>query len=140
MWKSKLGNYIRGDDFSVLETYTKYVHNLTDSFGIQTECFAVPGKSSHIKLFYPSSANVEHTYDLTKYERVVQVEDVPSTKLPIIIEALKLNAPAGVEVTIKKPDADEEENRYIPDRDLLELKEKIEEIEGKKSDIKKGKY
>lgn len=31
-----------------------------------------------------------------------QVEDVPSTKLPIIIEALKLNAPAGVEVTIKK--------------------------------------
>jgi hypothetical protein len=27
---------------------------------------------------------------------------VPSTKLPIIIEALKLNAPAGVEVTIKK--------------------------------------
>ena len=39
-----------------------------------------------------------------------------------------------------QPDADEEENRYIPDRDLLELKEKIEEIEGKKSDIKKGKY
>ena len=31
-----------------------------------------------------------------------QVEDVPSTKLSVIIEALKLNAPAGVEVTIKK--------------------------------------
>lgn len=36
----------------------------------------MPGKSSHIKLFYPSSANVEHTYDLTKYERVVQVGNV----------------------------------------------------------------
>lgn len=48
----------------------------------------MPGKTSHIQLFYPSSANVEHTYDLTKYERIVQVGNVSLEKLFINVHTL----------------------------------------------------
>ncbi|CAC5422063.1 MRPL48 [Mytilus coruscus] len=135
----ELNIQIKGYDFPVLESYTTYVNKLAKTLGIETNSYPVPGKAAKVELFYPESEKVEHNYNLTKYERVVQIENVPSTLLPIFIDAMKLNAAPGIEVTIKKPDLVEEDDLYIPDEEMLAMRARVVELEERRQDLKKGK-
>ncbi|GFO34612.1 39S ribosomal protein l48, mitochondrial [Plakobranchus ocellatus] len=120
---------MKGFDYPVLESYAKYVHKAVDTmFDLESDAWPVPAKSTQIKTFHPNSAAVNDKYDLQKYERTVMVEDVPITTLPILLEFVRKNCPEGVEVFVKEPDPQEEEERYVPDYEVIELQKEKEAI------------
>lgn len=51
-------------------------------------------------------------------------------QLPQIIRAIEACLPAGVKVQIRQHEETDEENRYVPDRELNTLKEELEIMGG----------
>lgn len=128
---------LRGYDFTVLESFAKYVHNMTKVFGLDSDAFPVPARTSKIQNFKPASSVVQHEYDLMVHERTVQVEDLESISAPIFFEVLQMNLPSGVQMTIKNVDPDEEEFRYVPDLMLRELQTQVADLEKAKDERKR---
>lgn len=120
---------MKGFDYPVLESYAKYVHKCMNTlFQLESDAWPSPAKSTQVKTFHPNSTAVNDTYDLLKYERTVVVEDVPTITLPILLEFVRKNCPEGVEVFVKEPNPDEEEKRYVPDYEVIELQKEKEAI------------
>lgn len=51
-------------------------------------------------------------------------------KVPIVIKAIEASLPVGVKVHIRAHEEFDEENRYIPDKELNTLKEELENLGG----------
>ncbi|XP_064600123.1 large ribosomal subunit protein mL48-like [Liolophura sinensis] len=128
---------MKGYDFPTLESYAKFVHNLAERLGLDAECWAVPPKTSLVQVFKPFSTHVEKEYDLSLYERCVQIQDLSSTSLPVFLEIARANMPEGIKLTIKEPCEEEEEFRYIPDKELIQLHEQLDALAQAREDRKK---
>ncbi|RUS78596.1 hypothetical protein EGW08_013631 [Elysia chlorotica] len=120
---------MRGFDYPILESFAKYVHKSVNTiFQLESDAWPAPAKSTQVKTFHPNSTAVNDKYDLQKYERIVMVEDVPTTTLPILLEFVRKNCPEGVEVFVKEPNPEEEEARFVPDYEVIELQKEKEAI------------
>uniref|UniRef100_A0A0B6ZKN7 Small ribosomal subunit protein uS10 domain-containing protein n=2 Tax=Arion vulgaris TaxID=1028688 RepID=A0A0B6ZKN7_9EUPU len=113
---------MRGHDFPVLESYAKQVHGMVRVIlNLESDSFASPAKSTQVRTFHPKSVNVNHKFDLQTFIRTVAVDNVPTTLVPIILQLVQKNCPEAVEVSLKEPEPEEEEFRYVPDYSVLEL-------------------
>ncbi|XP_067680516.1 large ribosomal subunit protein mL48-like [Haliotis asinina] len=128
---------MRGYDFVLLESFAKYVHNQATRLGIDTETWASPSKATHIETYVPNSKVIQHTYDLRTYERTVQLQDVPSTMLPIFLDIVRCHLPMGVNITVKEPDVEEENERYVPDKRLKDLYAEVDAIQKARDERRK---
>ncbi|XP_025104772.1 39S ribosomal protein L48, mitochondrial-like isoform X2 [Pomacea canaliculata] len=128
---------MRGYDFTTLEAYSKYVRRLTVRLGFETDDWPVPARSFDIKTFKPNSTIEDKKYQLKMFERTVQIENVPSPRLQILLEMMRMNAPEGVFITVKEPDPEEEEFRYIPDKEMQDLQAQIKAIDDAREEKKK---
>lgn len=124
-------------DFVTLEGYAKYAHNIADKLGLETNTWPVPARTCTVQTFKANSAATESEYHVAKYDRTLQVEDVPSTTLPLLLDILQQHQPEGVTVAVAEPDPDEEELRYVPDLILQELQLQLGDIEQAREDRKK---
>ncbi|XP_074662284.1 large ribosomal subunit protein mL48-like [Tubulanus polymorphus] len=134
---SELKISLQGFDFVVLESFSRYVHRLLRELEFKNNNFAVPPKCTKVQTYVPNSDKLDQEFNLSTYERSFILEDVPCTKLPLAIEIMQQNLPAGVELSIKWPDVMEEEFRYIPDKEILDLQEQLAEIDQIREDRKK---
>ncbi|KAK7506999.1 hypothetical protein BaRGS_00001850 [Batillaria attramentaria] len=134
---AELNLRMRGYDFVTLEAYAKYVHGLADALGLDTDAYAVHARCFDVRTFKPRSTVIDNKYDIKIYERTVSLENVPSTRLPILLEMMRVQAPEGVFVTVKEPDAEEEENRYIPDKAMEDLRAQLKAIEDAREERRK---
>lgn len=62
------------------------------------------------------------------YHRVVRVIKLKSTTAPLLFEAIQMNLPEGVQLSVSKPNAQEDNFRYVPDLELKQLKEQLDEL------------
>ena len=83
---------------------------------------------SKIKLLKENVAAVEAEYVLSMYERNSQVSNVSSLVAPIFIRLLEASLPEGVNLDISEFDPDYELKRYVPDKELLDLKSELEDM------------
>ncbi|KAK2156834.1 hypothetical protein LSH36_204g08026 [Paralvinella palmiformis] len=120
---------MRGYDFPMLESFSKYVHNLTKIFEIEGEAYPVPTRSAKVALFKPNSTAAAQEYELKLYERTVKMEQVSSVIAPLLMEVIQNTLPEGVEVTFKELEPEEEEFRYIPDTTLKDLRQQVESVQ-----------
>ncbi|XP_050541082.1 uncharacterized protein LOC126905441 [Daktulosphaira vitifoliae] len=124
---------IKGYDFAVLESFQKFVHATAENMDIEvSNGWALPPKIINVKRLVPNSENVETQYNLNVYERNIQVVDVPSNKLSLLIEVIEYSLPVGVSVSIHPHTEEHETLKYIPDNELQSLKEQLEEMGGSK--------
>ncbi|BFZ07999.1 hypothetical protein BsWGS_11038 [Bradybaena similaris] len=129
---------MKGYDYPTLESYAKYVHRAVKViFNLDCDAWASPAKSVQIRTFLPNSISVNQKYDLKVYDRTVSAENVPTTAVPILLQFIQKNCPPGVEVALKEPDPAEEEYRYVPYYEVLELQAQIEAITSGKVPKKK---
>ncbi|XP_046343156.1 39S ribosomal protein L48, mitochondrial-like [Haliotis rufescens] len=128
---------MRGYDFALLESFAKYVHNQATQLGIDTDMWPSPSKATHIETYVPNSKVIQHTYDLRTYERTVQLQDVPSTMLPIFLDIIRSHLPMGVNITLKEPDVEEENDRYVPDKRLKDLYAEVDAIQKARDERRK---
>ena len=113
-------------DYVRLDRYMDYVESLCGQMGVQVvEAYAMPARSYTIKTYKPLSSKQEREYALKRYHRIVRVSQVKSTRAPLLFEAVQLNLPEGVQMSVCVPTVDEDEFRYVPDIELNELKEEL---------------
>ena len=67
----------------------------------------------------------------------MQINDVPSTSLPLLCEVIHTHLPEGVSLAVKEPEEEEEENLYVPDLLMEELQSQIEELDKAKDERRK---
>ena len=99
-------------------------------FSIQS--YALPPQQSKIQRFRPNSTIIDSEYKLTMYERNLQINDVDVPIYPVFLRIAQSALPEGVNFSVQEHDEDCEERRYVPDKDLLELKAQLEEMQASK--------
>lgn len=67
-------------------------------------------------------------YHLKLYERNTQVSEVSAIKCSILIRTLEATLPSGVTLSVDAYDPMLEKKRYIPDKELLDLKSTLDTI------------
>lgn len=76
------------------------------------------------------SAVIDSDFKLTIYERNLQISDVQTPLLPVFLRLAQAALPEGVELNVLEHSEDQEEVRFVPDKDLLELKAQLDEMGG----------
>ncbi|KAH9509322.1 hypothetical protein Btru_046772 [Bulinus truncatus] len=120
---------LKGYDYAVLESYLKYLHQAMESiFNLENDAWPSPARTSEARIFHTRSTVVKDKYNLRKYDRTVLIENVQTFRVPILLEYIRRNCPEGVEVALKEPSQEEEEFRYVPDYDVIQLRSEKEAI------------
>jgi len=132
-----LNVHLHGYDFAVLESFAKYVHKSADLFDLDASMHPVPARTCTAQSYRAGTSQVEQQYNLALYERVVQVDNLSSVTAPVFIQVLQANMPAGIQMTIKLVDEEEDNFRYVPDLTLMELQTQIAELDKAKEDRKR---
>lgn len=122
---------IKGYDFPVLEHYQKFIHSVSENMNIEVEDgWALPAQTQTVQRLKPRSTVIDAEYKLSIYERNVQIVDVPSTTLAILLNILRATLPEGVSLSVHEHTPEQEEIRYVPDQELMELKSQLEALGG----------
>ncbi|KAG5682091.1 hypothetical protein PVAND_011470 [Polypedilum vanderplanki] len=120
-----------GYDFTVLESYHKFVHKIAKSLDLEIEeSWAHPPKKTKIIRYKPNSTNIEAEYSLTAYERYIQLADVESPIYPVFLRFIQAAIPEGIKLSVVHHTDLTEESRYVPDKELLDLKAQLEAAGG----------
>ena len=124
---------VKGYDYSVLDTYYRYIERLCVSLKIDVvEAYAMPCRTYKIKTYQPFSATLDKEFKLNHYHRVVRISNLKSTFASLLFETIQLNLPEGVQMNVSVPSEEDDEFRYVPDIELNELKQKLTESAKKK--------
>lgn len=132
---------LKGYDYTILDTYYKYIEKLCYTLKVEVvEAYAMPARSYKIKTYQPFSTNLDKEYTLQTYHRIVRIKNLKSTLAPLLFETVQLNLPEGVQLSVNEPSFEEDEFRYVPDIELQEMRQKLDEISKKpKNEETKGK-
>ena len=122
---------INGYDFPLLESYQRFVHRIATALDLDvSECWAHPPKKEHLIRYKPNSSIPDSEYDLTTYERYVQISDVQAPIYPLFVRFIQAGLPEGVTLSVVHHTDFLEESRYVPDKDLIDLKSQLEAAGG----------
>ncbi|KAG8197158.1 hypothetical protein JTE90_011319 [Oedothorax gibbosus] len=120
---------LRSYDFTVLEHYAKYVHKIALSMDMEvTNAWATPHQAFKITNNEPGTTKIANEYFLNKYERNIQIKDLPAYCATNFFEVIQSSLPMGVTVDVHPHEPKHDEIRYIPDFELLVLKEQLQEL------------
>ncbi|CAH1646664.1 unnamed protein product [Spodoptera littoralis] len=131
---------LKGYDFALLEAYQSQLHKYAEVMGIQVdECWATPAQKIKVQRFKPGGTAVDAEYNLNIYERNVQVTDVPAWALGTLLRVARALLPEGCTLRVHEHEIAHEEIRYVPDNQLIELKQQLQDMGGSRADRKKRK-
>lgn len=122
---------LTGYDFPVLESYQRFVHRIASALDLDvSENWAHPPKKENVVTYKPNSAIAEHEYQLTTYDRYVQINDIEAKTYSVFLRFIQSGLPEGVTLSVVHHTEFLEESRYVPDKDLLDLKQQLEDAGG----------
>jgi len=127
---------LKGYDFEILESFQSYIHNLAENIGLDVaDAWATPATSWNVHTYAEESTVVQETYTLQLYERNVQIVDVQTTDLPVLIDIVRKTLPEGVRLSVHEHKNEHKEARFIPDPFIQNLHDELNELTGKKQDL-----
>lgn len=127
---------LKGYDFALLEATQSQIHKYAEVMGIQVdECWATPAQQLKVQKFKPGGTAIDTEYHLNIYERNVQVIDVPAWALGTLLRVARATLPEGCTLNVHEHTIEHEEIRYVPDNQLLELKQQLEDMGGSRAEI-----
>lgn len=91
----------------------------------------LPSQEFKIQKFKTGTTKVISEYNLKLYERNTQMSEVTSLKYSVLIRALEAALPQGVILNVNIYDPTLEEKRYIPDKELIDLKIALDTLKNK---------
>merc|ERR1719471_1934722 len=92
---------IKGYNFDVLESFQSFVHNMAENMGIDvSNAWATPATTWQAFTYAEESTVVQDTYQLDLYERNIQIVNVQTIDLPILIDIIRKTLPEGVQLSI----------------------------------------
>ena len=119
-----------------MESYGSYLHRLLNKLGVNVSNYwCAPNTTEKIETLKHESNVLESTYDLNLYERNVQIENLSSRLVSILVDLVGRSLPVGVQVSIHEHDEKvHETSRYIPNHDLAEFKRELAMLRSNKID------
>merc|ERR1712066_156820 len=106
-----------------------------ENLGIEvSESWATACESFSASVYAPQSTKVNSTFNLNVFERNVQVVDVLSTELPVLLDVLRKTLPEGVSLSVHKHERKHYEARFIPDPLISSVEEELETIEKERAE------
>ncbi|KAL7294714.1 hypothetical protein TKK_0012011 [Trichogramma kaykai] len=125
---------VKGHDFRVLETFQSQIHRIANFMDFDVEdSYAMPAKETRIVRFKPKTTATEAEYVLKTYARHLVISNVNSVGLPIFIQVLQKKIPVGVTFEIEEYNSEKEAYRFIPDKQLLDLKQELGDMQAAKA-------
>lgn len=129
---------LTGYDFCVLESYQKYIHKIAEALELDvSECWAHPPNKAKVVKYKPNSSVVESEYHMTTYIRYIQISELQAPIYTLFLRYIESALPEGVCLSVVHNTEKIEESRYVPDKNLLDLKTQLEEAGGPTSSRKK---
>ncbi|XP_018376176.1 PREDICTED: uncharacterized protein LOC108769621 isoform X1 [Trachymyrmex cornetzi] len=123
---------IKGYDYPVLERYQSFIHKLADVVQIDIDNgWPLPPQEFKIQKYKTGTTTIVSEYYLKIYERNIQMSEVSSIKCSVLIRALEAALPQGVTLNINIYDPALEEKRYVPDKELIDLKLSLDTLKNK---------
>ncbi|EGI61076.1 PREDICTED: uncharacterized protein LOC105150360 [Acromyrmex echinatior] len=123
---------IKGYDYPVLECYQSFIHKLANVVQIDIDNgWPLPPQEFTIQKYKTGTTTIVSKYYLKIYERNIQMSEVSSIKCSVLIRALEAALPQGVTLNINIYDPSLEEKRYIPDKELIDLKLSLDTLKNK---------
>lgn len=127
---------LKGYDFEILESFQSYIHNLAENIGIDvSESWATPATDWNIYTYAEESTATKDTYTLHLFERNVQIVNVQTTELPVLIDVVRKTLPQGVRLSVHEHKTEHKEARFIPDPFIEELQRELNLLDAKKQDL-----
>ncbi|CAG9135252.1 unnamed protein product [Plutella xylostella] len=131
---------LKGYDYTLLEACQSQIHRYCEVMGLTVdECWATPAQQLKVQRYKPRGTVVDAEYHLHVYERNVQVSDVPAWALGTLIRLARASLPEGCALSVHDHTVEHEEVRYVPDNQLIDLKQQLEDMGGARPDKKKRK-
>ncbi|XP_068151475.1 large ribosomal subunit protein mL48 [Drosophila tropicalis] len=129
---------IKGYDYPILESYQRFLHGLAEYLDLDvSDCYALPPQHTQVQRLRPNSTVIEAEYKLTTYERSLQLSNVDAPVYPQFLRIAQAALPEGVQLSVHEHTDDFEERRYVPDKDLLDLKAELDRMGGPTTTKKK---
>ncbi|XP_019888939.1 probable 28S ribosomal protein S10, mitochondrial isoform X2 [Ooceraea biroi] len=120
---------IKGYDYPVLESYQALMYKLANAMQIDVDdSWALPAQVFKIEKFKTRTTVIETKYDLKIFERNMQVSEISTAKCSVLIRVLEAALPQGVTLNVDVFDPALEKKRYVPDKELLDLKSTLENL------------
>lgn len=120
---STLNIQIKSYNYPVLESYQAFIHKLANIIQIDIDdCWALPSQEFKILRYKTRTTAIASEYNLKLYERDIQMSEVSAIKCSILIRILETVLPQGVNLNVDIFEPALEKKRYIPDKELLDLK------------------
>ncbi|RVE40857.1 hypothetical protein evm_014492 [Chilo suppressalis] len=76
---------------------------------------------------------------LRKFSRCLQVTDIPAWALGSLLRVARASLPQGCTLNVHEHMPEHEEVRYVPDNELKQLKQQLEDMGGSRAERKKKK-
>ncbi|XP_016943832.2 large ribosomal subunit protein mL48 [Drosophila suzukii] len=129
---------IKGYDYPQLESYQRFLHGVAEYLDLDvSDCYALPPQQTQVQRLRPNSTVIESEYKLTTYERNLQLNSVDAPVYPQFLRLAQAALPEGVSLKVQEHTDDCEERRYVPDKELLDLKDELERMGGPTNTKKK---
>ncbi|XP_013383318.1 uncharacterized protein LOC106153765 [Lingula anatina] len=116
---------MEGFDWVVLESFAAYALKKCTEFGHEAELIPVPLRKLKTTTLKDEDSKQDPSIILNKYNRTMQLQNVPAYEVPFICQVLARHIPEGVEFTVREPDPADDAYFYIPDTELEQLKAEV---------------
>lgn len=122
---------ISGYDYPLIESFQRFVDRIARSLSIDiSQGWAHPPCKKKIILYKENSTNVSTEYNLTTYKRYLQLTEVQAPIYATFIRFVQSGLPEGVTLSALHHTDLIEESRYVPDKELLDLKDQLDKAGG----------
>jgi large subunit ribosomal protein L48 len=122
---------ITGYDYPALESYQRFVDRIAKAMDIEISIgWAHPPAKKKIVRFKENSTNISSEYNLTTYKRYLQLTEVQAPSYNVFLRFIQSGLPEGVNLSVVHHTDLIEESRYVPDKELLELKDQLDKAGG----------
>ncbi|XP_038617623.1 39S ribosomal protein L48, mitochondrial isoform X1 [Tachyglossus aculeatus] len=121
-----LNIHLTAYDMTLVESYSKYIHNLCNQLSIKVEeSYAMPTKTTEVMLLQEQGSKLYLDSVLTTHERVVQISGLSITFAAIFLEILQANQPEGVDLSVREHSEEDTKGRFKSRPELEELLAKL---------------
>ncbi|XP_076294721.1 mitochondrial ribosomal protein L48 [Lasioglossum baleicum] len=120
---------IKGYVYPLLEKYQSLICKIANELDVDVEdSYAFPHQELKVERYKKQSEIVDADYNLRIFERDMVVSNITSTKIPILIRLLEATLPVGVSLHVDTYKPEIETKRYVPDKELFDLKTELDEM------------
>ncbi|XP_014483975.1 PREDICTED: 39S ribosomal protein L48, mitochondrial [Dinoponera quadriceps] len=124
---------IRSYDYPVLEKYQEYIHKLADIIQVDIDdSWAMPPEEFKVQRYKGKTTVIAATYNFKLYERNIQISEISSIKCSALIRILEAILPQGVNLNVDVFSPELDKKRYVPDKELLDLKSTLDTLKSNK--------